>query len=99
MNPQTPIDQLPDEQLAAQGWNQYQALEAVTRQAELCRQNIQTIAQELGKRNQARQEAAGKEELAKKTDQEALLDKLMERISKLPPANGKPEVATETKAE
>ena len=97
LNPQTTIDQQPDTELAIQGWNQYQALENATRQVEQCRQNIQAIRAELEKRNLSRQEAAKGQEDSKKTEQEQLIEKLMARLSKLPPANG--EVATETKAE
>jgi hypothetical protein len=81
MIPQPPIDQLPDEQLAVQGWNQYQALENATRQCELCRQNIQAIRQELEKRNAARQSYAEEAVDEKAAQQDALVEKLMAKLA------------------
>ena len=82
---QVTIDQLPDERLAVEGWNQYQALDSHRRQAQLCEQNILAIRQELEKRTLARQEALGEQEAAKKSEQDLLVERL---VAKLAERNG-----------
>lgn len=106
MNPQQmTIDQLPEEALAVQGWNQYQALETHRKQSQLCEQNILAIQQELTRRNQAKQEQAAKGEIEKKTEHGLLADTILAKLAErkaLPPAdaptNGVPE-GKEAKAE
>lgn len=81
LNPQTPIDQLPDEQLAVHGWNQYQALENSRRQSQLCEQNIGAIRQELERRANLRVKVDQEAIDEKVKQQDELVEKLMTKLA------------------
>lgn len=73
MNPQTPIEQVPDEQLATFGWNLVQTHKGHKQQMEQCERNIQAVEQEFLRRSQLRNEQQQKEVDQKQTEKDALL--------------------------
>lgn len=73
MDPQTPINQVPDEQLATFGWNLRETQDGHRRQAEVCEQQLQAIRQEFVRRAQLRNEQLQKEVNQKDSEREALL--------------------------
>lgn len=89
MNPQQqdiPIDQLPDERLALYGWNIRETQDGHRKQIDVCENQLSAIRQEFIRRSQARMELAQKEQASKQSSEDALVDKLMSKISdRLPP--------------
>lgn len=102
MNPQTPIDQVPNETLATFGWNLREQQDAHRKQVDVIEQQLGAVREEFARRNQAAKAKAQQEQDAKESEHDALVEKLAaklaERGSKVPPPNGQPaESAEETK--
>lgn len=81
MNPQTPIEQVPDETLATYGWNLRETQDGHRRQVEVCEANLQAIRQEFVRRAELRQAEASKEETKKRSDHEALIEGIAAKLA------------------
>lgn len=81
MNPQTPIEQVPDETLATFGWNLRENQDAHRKQAEALEAQVQAVRQEFQRRGQIRQQATAVEEDKKRTEQDVIVDKLMAKLA------------------
>ncbi len=99
MNPQTPIDQIPNETLATYGWNLREQQDGHRRQVDVIEQQLAAIREEFNRRNQVAKASVKTEQDAKEAEHDALVEKL---ATKLAERNGKipmpePKTADKTK--